>query len=474
MKKQLLIASLVLATACPFVHAQNIEPTTGNRSDNLTLEWYGVPTGEFLKQGNGNSRSGIGVNGKFYITLNNKGVGVYNKEGQIKMITNPTTWVSINCDDAGHVYFRNDKGGWPGSAGNYNPANAQYTVIDSKTDNIVGADIPLTSTLSMRFDALPHLHGNMLEEYEVMMYVPTANAGPTVAGFFLNQLEVGGFEVFSVNDAIKDFPTFSAAEDAKKIQTLGSAQAYGHTADGKWSVAVCANPQVHTTFWANGWANNIAKYDYEYDEVKEAGKYTFSGKWFNTPNHSSVGGFMVFEYKGTNYIVYPTGMFGEYPSGDGFFVMEEELVDTPKNKTAADFATVEEYNKYTYDECHKAVAYHYATDGIQSGNNWRGINVEPIEGQDGKFRIYFYNPGLSMQVWQLDLTGSAGVSDIIADTHSANIYGGVGCVVCDGDEVAYVYTPAGKLVTKFVGTASVAPGLYIVKSGTSVAKVIVK
>lgn len=472
MKKQLLLASVAMMGLSPVMMAQLPNPgdkALSTYSSNLTLEWYAAPTGTCADANA--ARSGIGVNGKFYVVMQNIGVAVFDKDGKVKTIDNPTAWVSINCDDAGHVYFRNDKGGWPGNpAGSFNGANAQFCVIDSKTDEIIKPNVPMSATFSARFDALPHLFGDMVNDFiEVAV---TANAG-SVSGinFMYDKLEQTGSESINFAKSLKDggFPA-----PANTVQTLGQAQFFSPDADGfSTKLAVLSNnyngaavdkPESTTASWF-GWGNNVALYTW----TDDAG-YAFTGKWYNTPSHSAVGGFCMFSYAGKDYICYPAGTTKDgYPSGDGFFVMEEELVDTPQNKT------MEEDPTLWSDELHKAVATKYATEGIATGNNYRGINVEPVAGEDGKFTIYHYNPAKSMEVWTLDLTGSAaGIEDIVADKDVAKIFGGVGVVVTDGTDKAQVYNMAGQLVAVGAGHIAVEAGVYVVKAGATVAKVVVR
>lgn len=460
MKKHLLLVSVALMGISPLVMAQN--PDEARHSANLTLEWYAVPDGPGATVNN--ARSGIGVNGKFYVAINNSGIQIYNKNGWFKTIDNSSTWVSINCDDAGHVYFRNDKGGWAGPEGMgwYLSDNAQFCVIDTKTDEIIKENIPMVGGVKCRFDALPHIMGDMINDF---VEIPvTANATGNIGyEFMYDQLELQPFVgKFTIDNALKEggFPA-----PANVVQTLGLAQLYAPDADGiAQSMAVLPNNHVEVTASTLGWGNNIAKYVWNADDEV----FKFSGKWFNTPNHSSISGFCMFSYADKNYIVYPTGMIGAVPAGDGFFVMEEELLDTPKNATSAE--DPEGWNA----ELHKAVAFKYATDGITTGNNYRGINVEPVEGQDGKFTIYFYNPAKSMQVWTLDLTGQTGIEDLVADNDNVKIFGGKGEIIIEGADSALVYSPSGALVAQGAGSLAVTPGLYIVKAGNTSAKVIVK
>ncbi|MDE6238673.1 MAG: hypothetical protein K2M54_01640, partial [Muribaculaceae bacterium] len=109
MKKHLLLTLVLLLWTFGIAAAQN--PADATHSANLTLQWYSVPTGTCADANS--ARCGIGVNGKFYVAMQNKGVAVFDKDGQIKTIENENTWTSINVDDAGNVYFRNDKGAGP-------------------------------------------------------------------------------------------------------------------------------------------------------------------------------------------------------------------------------------------------------------------------------------------------------------------------------------------------------------------------
>lgn len=473
MKKQLLLASVAMMGLSPVMMAQL--PNPGDRetvtySSNLSLEWYGAPTGTCANADA--ARSGIGTNGKFYVAIQGKGVAVYDKNGQIKTIDNPTTWVSINCDDAGYVYFRNDSP-WPGNAGAgwYMPEDGKFCVIDSKTNEIVKPNVPMAGGVKSRFDALPHVLGNMMTDL-IEIPVPTQGAGNIGFEFIydrLDQADVVG--KFSMDKELKDggFPA-----PANGVQTLGSCQLYAPDADGiALKMAVLANnynnpteyPGSTTASWF-GLGNNIAVYEW----VEDAEGYSFTGKWLNTPSHSAVGGFCMFSYAGKNYICYPAGTTADgYPSGDGFFVMEEEYVDSPKNMTPT------QENTDWSEQVHKAVATKYATDGIPTGNNYRGINVEPVAGEDGKFTIYHYNPAKSMEVWTLDLTGSgAGIDDIVADKANAKIFGGIGVVVVDGADKAQVYNMAGQLVAEGAGHIAVEAGVYVVKADSTVAKVVVR
>lgn len=464
MKKHLLIASLALASAVPAMHAQDpSDRTVVTYSTNLSLDWYCVPTGDAANKAANIARTGIGVNGKFYVVVLEKGVAVYNKDGQIKMIDKDDTWISINCDDAGNVYFRNDKGGWNDPlactegipAAWYHAEKSMFSVIDTKSDEIVARDIPLKGIGQCRFDQLPHIAGNIMTDW-VEMPVITVGGSDTGVDFIFDALKANGTQTFNAQTCIKEGKFPSGADRS----TMALAQIFN---DGE-SIAVLANPTNNVTTAAKGWGNNIAIYNLNEKEV-----FMFSGKWLSLPNHNGCSGFDIFNYAGTDYIIYPTGMYGEWPAADGFFVAPLKEVDTPKNKTA------EESPEDWSAQLHEGVAYKYATEYYGAeGVNFRGFNVEPIEGQDGKFRIYLYCPYKVMEVWTLDLSGSTGIEDITADKEEAKIFGGVGVVVTQSEAPAQVYTLAGQLVAQGKGTIAVPAGVYVVKADNKAAKVIVK
>ena len=465
--KRLLLLSLLATGTVGTMFAADPEPSYGpnKTSENLTLEWYGIPTGQ--AKNSDLARTGIGINGKFYVTVRETGIEIYNKDGQIKMIDHKETWISINCDDAGHVYFRHDDGGWndprscytekgklvPGAY--YHSDKTKFSVIDTKTDEIIARDIPMAGLpQSIRFDELPHVVGDMVNDY---VEIPVAVQNKWGAEFIYEKLEQVSDNVPTINitSALKEggFPS-----PANTITSQAQAQMY----NGSENIAVMANPHLNVTYGLNGWGNNLAVFEFDGED------YMFANKWFNLPNHNNCSGFYIFNYDGNNYVIYPSGMFGGYPSADGFFVMPEELLDSPKNKTATE--DPEDWSV----QLHKPVAFKYATEDYGAAGTYRGLNVEPIEGEDGKFRIYLYCPGKVMEVWQLDLTGSAGVEDIVADINEAKIFGGEGRIIVESESVAQVYSVAGQLIAEGNGSIAVPAGVYIVKADNKAAKIVVK
>ena len=470
MKKHLLIASLALAFVMPFANADEVDPNDPAGPglvpsySPITLEWYyPLTTGDAANKDANIARTGIGVNGKFYVSIREKGVAVYGPEGQIKMIDKNDTWISINCDDAGHVYFRNDKGGWndPLSCTNnvpmawYDAQKSMFSVIDTKSDEIIASDIKLEGAPRGRFDNLPHVMGNMVTDFIEIPVIMQNGAG---VGFLYDELKP--------SDRMDDFNTLTCIKEGKFEGTAKdiSSQALAQLFNEGMSMAVLSNPTNDVTTAEKGWGNNIAVYNLNEKEV-----WMFSGKWLSLPNHNGCGGFDIFNYNGQDYILYPTGMLSGYPSADGFFITKLRLVDSPRNKTNAEDPT--DWS----NQLHEAVANKYATSGYgPEGTNYRGLNVEPIEGQEGKFRIYVFCPYKVMEVWILDLTGVSGVEDIVADKDEAKIFGGVGVVVTQSEGPAQVYTLAGQLVAQGKGTIAVPAGVYVVKADNKAAKIIVR
>lgn len=484
MKKHLLLSTLAVASLAPLATAQN--PATDpncNPTDNLKLEWYYAPVEALVKtggigvQGNATSgptsgdvaRTGIGSCGKFFVPVLGHGVYVYGEEGLIQQIDDPDTWISINCDDAGHVYFRTDAGGWfdskscytngdPGAL--YHQDKSTFSVIDAETLSIIKTKVPLPGIGSgNRFDELPHVNGNMVEGdgIEIPILVQGKTSGIEI--IYDKLIPRDNQATFNIGDVLKK-AGFPSTNQANTVQTTAMTQMINN-GNG---IAVLANPTYQVTSSANGWGNNIALFEWDEDEDD----YIFSGKWFNTPNHNTCSGFYVFNYLGKNYIIYPTGMQSGEASADGFFIMPEELVDTPKNKTN------EEDPADWSEQVHKKIAHKYATEFYGFGGSYRGLNVEPIKGDEGKFRIYLYCPYKVMEVWTLDMTGSTGIEEIVADKDEAKIFGGVGVVVTQSEGPAQVYTLAGQLVAQGKGTIAVPAGVYVVKADNKAAKVIVR
>lgn len=491
MKKHLLLSALAVATITPLATAQN--PATDpncNPTENLKLEWYHAPQEPLVKNASGAgyvvgtkqtgvtggdiARTGIGSCGKFFVPVLGHGIYIYGPDGLIETIDNKDTWLSINCDEAGHVYFRHDDGGWWDSRSCYNAGTAtespgalyhqdktKFSVIDAKTNRVIKSNIPMPGIgNSNRFDELPHLVGNMVEDDYVEMPILVNGKTSGVEIIYDKLVPRDNQATFNIGDVLKNAGFPSSGNNAATVKTNAMIQMI----NGGQSMAVLANPTYQMTSSTKGWGNNIALFNFDEDEDD----FVFSGKWFNTPNHSTCSGFYIFNYEGKNYIIYPTGMMGDEASADGFFVMPEELLDTPRNKTneedPADWSV----------QVHKRIAHKYATDFYGYGGSYRGLNVEPVEGEDGKFRIYLYCPYKVMEVWTLDMTGTSGVEDIIADIEEAKIFGGEGVVVTQSEGPAQVFTLAGQLVAEGKGKIAVPAGVYIVKADNKAAKIIVR
>lgn len=397
MKRSFLFATALAAVAA-VASGQIVEESI--YTPNLTLEWYASPA----DLGDGYAaRAGIGTQGKFYVIKQNDGVYVFDRNGQTKKIACSNAWVSISCDQAGHVYFRNDKHGWAGpeGAGWFVSEDAQFCVIDAATDEVIKENVPMIGGGKCRFDALPRLMGDMTKDF-FELSAPVNATAQRIYNWLYNGLdEDNTFEQINIESYFKNytFPEGEGGNSANLINTLGNCQHY--QVDDVDYMAMLPNNNYCVTYSANGCGNNIAEMVYDEEEYA----YVFQGKYFDTPNHSGVGGFCIFQYNGDNYIVYPSGQqVSGQPSADGFAVMKATMVDTPANSVPI-----------TEEDLNRTVAIKFGTDGLTSGNNWRGINVEPVEGEDGKFTIYFYSPGKSMQVWTLDLANS-GLQNVVAES----------------------------------------------------------
>ncbi len=448
MKNRLLLSATIAAGMLASVPAMAADYVAGSHDKSLTNVWGScehAPLGA-------NARTGVGANGKIYVQVHNTGtVQVYDKDGKAKDIKiADKIWVSITADDAGHIISRSDVGGWAGpeGAGWYLSENAKLTVIDSKTDEII-KDVAMPGGPKCRFDALPHVQGDLLNGFCAIHAVHNG-AGQIFTEFSYQD----GEHINTSNIPVTIHEAFTGKPAGN--QTLGQVQAFG---DGT-KLAVYANPFYAETSSLNGLGNGIALYEL----VDDAWEYT--GKYFVTPNHSSIGGFMVFEVNGVEYIVYAAGEAEKgVPSGDGFAIAKVTYTDTPVSNPETDKAALVAV-KYAALDAEDNMLY-------KPGANLQCFNVEPVEGEEGSVYIYTYNQGSVMSQWKFTAPEQSGITDVTGDMESVAVRGGKGEITVEG-AAAEVYNAAGMLVAKGAGSIKCAAGLYIVKTGDKAQKVVVK
>ena len=399
MKKLFLLTAAVAGAATMASAADYFPGSTKAFKSGYTLEhvWGAVPDGIAYPA----VRTGIGVNDKFYLMDHGAGaVKVYDKSGFVKDIKfSGKLWVSCTVDQAGNVIARADKGGWAGpeGAGWYLTENAGFGVIDSKTDEIINPFVAMPGAPKSRFDALSPVLGNILTSEFTALYAPTQGAGNRFEefGYYMGEWVSTSSTIMTLN------PLFDNGA-AKNNQTLGTAQAY--TSE---DLAVYGNPHVDITSSAGGLGNGIAHYKYVITDTGEGWQDT--GEFFVTPQHAPMGGAVVFELAGKQYIVYPAGGAG-LPAGDAYAISEVKFTNSPASTEADEealvarkFAAVMENGAAQYT----ATAYYMS------------FNVVPVENETAVL-IYAYNAGCPMSVHKFTVDAT-GVNDIEVEDASAAV-----------------------------------------------------
>ncbi len=349
-----------------------------------------------------NVRMGVGANDHFFINDYTTGkVKIYSETKLVKEVTIPGkyAWVSNTTDNAGNVIIRCDDQAFSTTYPNFYNGKSGVAVINSETlelakDFIPFAEIHIDHSTGdrddVRFDAMGHVYGDVLGE-AAYLYAPSTRFGKRCEEFvFANGActEHNWFEV-AIDEA------FAGA--AKNNQTLGSAQQYTDNA-----LALYSNPVYSETSSDLGLGNGIQLY-----ELTE-GKWTASGKYFTTPQHAAIGGFMVFSLQGKDFILYPAGATR---TGDAFAISEVTFTDTPKTAETDTEALVARQYAATQGEA--------ATLVNPIVHNYINYNVEAVEGDANSVYIYVYTGGANMSKWKFSFDPTqSGVANIEADENA--------------------------------------------------------
>lgn len=452
MKKLFLLTLAAASTASMF--AQDYTNSINDKfrpGVSLSVEWANLD----VVASAADLRIGNGANDKFY--LNNykaNTVEIYNELGLEKALTVPSDylWVCNNVDDAGNVVVRGSNEVWPGTgayAGCFYPDKAGNLIfiIDGKTDEFVpGVKYNMTDGPQGRWDAFGHVSYDVLAPgYWQILASNDAGTTGSITDFIFDG-ETGEFSG-AESAAGKHHEAFTGA--SKKHTTLGSAMYYGEAdADGFYATAaVYGNPYAGLTGSnaAADLANGVQRYDYLADE-DEVMKWTSSGEYFITPQHSDIGGFMVFTLGAKQYIVYPGGNSTTH-AGDAIAIAEVAFTDSPVGDATLDVQNL------------VARSYGAATDTGSpkyfAGSMHQCLNVEPVEGDPTSVYIYCYAQKCPMVKFKFTDASAdgAGIDNVTVDNNA--------------DAPAEYYNVAGVRVAH-----PTAGNIYIRKQGTSVAKVV--
>ncbi|MBD5233273.1 MAG: hypothetical protein HDS65_03740 [Bacteroidales bacterium] len=384
--KKLLAGALFAATLTANAAVGGIATQEG-----YTLKLVDVAEG--ISTAGTTNRSGVGVNGKFYVNYYGEGVRVYSNTGELLKTIPPTAgyhnWVSCNADQAGHVLVQLDVKAFDGSCS----ANGGhgFMVIDSETDEVIVPFLPMTFGYANRFDAMSPMAGNILETEKAASY-SVLNAGVSSYRFLYNQpgAEAPSYwqtRAFATSAGIvgtEEVPTLFP--EASTQTTLGYAMQYTFEGETNFNLAVYANPVYNVTYSANGFGNGIRKYGANEKPVEPA-------QWFYTPQHSGLTGFNFFNIAGVDYIIYPAGQSNV--GGDAFAICEVSYVDTPisnlemEGESLVDGKPAGVMKARVFAATNESGATLYNVNSATANS----YNIEPVEGDANSVYIYVYTNG---------------------------------------------------------------------------------
>lgn len=411
--KKILLLSIAVAGLSTAASAQYKPGGSETYKDGYKIEFLWANTDATAL---GGCRVGTGVNDKFYLNdYANGTVKVYDELGFVKDIkVADFIWVSNNADNAGHIVVRADKSAWPGTtdyAGAGDPAATAFYVIDSKTDEVISPQLVCDANLRAagRGDAFGHVAYDVTKGYWAIYHCFET---------YCDELQFNGVEeslgstmVFKLGIAAE-----YAGSTAATGQTLGTAMPYGKfdaDNDQYESLAVFANNRNGVTGSGEGKYGNGIRH---YSRVDEEGVFTYKAerKFFLTPQHADIGGFMVFELAGKQFIAYPAGGNDIHPS-DALAISEVKYAESPLSNPDADKASALVARLFPAVDGVGAPAY-------PAKSNYMSINVEPVEGEPNSVYIYTFAQQGAMVKCKFTAPESAGVEDlVVSDDETAPV-----------------------------------------------------
>lgn len=389
------------------------------------------------------ARQGVAKNGKFYLQNHTTSkIEVWNETGKIEEIaTGPST--NIGMDEAGNIVVRT--GTFPNA-----PAAAGDGVKIISNDFKTVKDVSLKGLIAGRADFYGHISGDVLSATGGNLY-----SGGNWMGNFAEVPIINGAQdatntysynfAGSVNSNIKVDGTFT---------TTHQIGAYSFMPD----TLALLSPNYQKTGISSGYGNSIycLGYDDDFNWVTKG--------FFITPSHNGASGYQFFKCDGNTYVIYSSGS----NIADGFTIARVATKSSPANEDSdASYRVATKYAETKDDGSGSPL---YANNAF-FGNHF---NVEPSTDAH-KVYIYQYFPSGYIAKYELDLTEyTTSIIPIELDKKENLIYGIDGAVVIEGEGTAKVYTINGSLTAEGESIISVAPGIYIVKVGTTTTKVIVK
>ena len=431
MIKHFLLSAAVIAGASTMMYGDSMD-------SNLKLIWKSTDCASL----SADARQGVGHNGKVYIQ--NKATSkteVWGELGKEKEIASGGG-TNINIDDAGNILVRTGTFNT-----NLNGTGAGVMIIPA--DGSATKTFDLTGVPNGRCDYFGHVSGNVLGKDNSFMYI-ALNWGSTIWEGMISEAEM----VSSNNNTA---PTFNAdIKSGAAITTTAIVNAWNFMPND----IAFLSPHVTATsqYGTNKCGNSI--YHLVFDEENEN---WINDGFYRTPRHNGCSGLDIFQLGGETYIVYPSG------NGciDGFTISKINYTTYPQTpasddadealRVATKYADTDDTGnvKYTTNTCY----------GCQ-------VNAEVNE-TEGYADIYQYVHGAYAAQYRFT-PDKTGVTDMAVEENDAKVVGAEGYIYIKSNEKVQVYTPAGVLVANTNKNVNVQPGLYIVKTGKTAQKVIVK
>lgn len=394
MNKTFLLA--LAATVAASANAQTPGTTDAQAGYSLTNEYFvTIPNNA---SGTTAVRSGAGTGDKWFVTRWGNAVDVYtidpeaatktaNLETSIKAPEGSYLWVSSALDKGGHFLAQVEKGA-TSFGGTITGANHGFMVIDTESNEIIRDFVPMAFDYTQRFDVMPPIDADVMTATKVRILEPL-NTLSKAFQFTYNHPAPGEnpptlFRTVPFDLDLRDFPA-----SLQKCTTTGLA-VHRNNADADRgiveSMAMYGNRIYTSTYSGSGkYGNAIQLYE---------GNWTFTKKYFFTPQHSANQGFNFFRLQSKEYIIYSGG--GNNTYGDAFSIAEVTFKDSPLTNMADPEETA-------VTGALKARA--FASEGYYLCNAACAVsfNIEEIPGEPYSAYIYVFAPGAPVGKWKFSV-----------------------------------------------------------------------
>ena len=349
---------------------------------------------------NGVSRSGVGINDKFFVNEHATGIKVYDSEGNLLNTIAPTegyhNWVSCNVDGAGHLLAQLDVKAFDGNCSIY--PNHGFMIIDTETGAVLKDYLPmgnetpsalLGEVASRRYDSMAPVLKDIMTESNVRIITPYNAMRAANQNSYNNTAEAA-----DTYPAYWKFAEFLANETVANTSTAYAMEYWSFTDATKTEMALYHAPDYNTKYSAQGLAGNSIR--------RCTGNWTLTGEYFYTPMHSGLTGYNMFDLAGKHYIIYParstTGAdTKDNRPADAFAIAEVSFVDTPTTDMNMEGEVL-----IGGQPAGTLKALFQGSTGVAAGATscTPSYTIEAIPGQDNSVFIYVYNADAPAAKWR--------------------------------------------------------------------------